>query len=126
MSNSIYNTMNRMPKLFLVIISVLVATQVSGQDLMIHKEFLDAVEKGTRTLDGVPGEKYWVNHSDYKLDAKVSFVNDTVSRIFPIHRSRALLTSPTVSLLSFSNAERSLFTALAEIEFSDEIASSTS
>ena len=29
-------------------------------------------------MDGKPGPEYWINHSDYKLDAEGIFENDTV------------------------------------------------
>ncbi|MEA1887434.1 MAG: M1 family metallopeptidase [Bacteroidota bacterium] len=49
-----------------------------AQDLPVHLEFQKAIENKTRTMDGMPGPEYWINHSDYKLDAEVIFENDTV------------------------------------------------
>ena len=51
---------------------------IVAQDLPVHLEFQRAIENNTRTMDGKPGSEYWINHSDYKLDAEVTFENDTV------------------------------------------------
>ncbi len=42
-----------------------------AQKIYVPREFQKAIENKTRTLDGVPGENYWVNHSDYKIEAEV-------------------------------------------------------
>jgi len=42
-------------------------------------EMRNAVENKTRTLDGVPGENYWQNHSDYFINANVDTENSTLS-----------------------------------------------
>ncbi len=47
----------------------------------IPVEIKNAVQAGTRTLKGVPGENYWQNHSDYFIDA---FLN-TDTRILTGH-----------------------------------------
>lgn len=39
--------------------------------LYIPRNILDAYEKGTRSFDGNPGPKYWINHSDYKIKAEI-------------------------------------------------------
>ena len=51
---------------------------ITAQDLPVQLEFKRAVEKNTRTMDGIPGPDYWINHSDYRLDVDVIFENDTV------------------------------------------------
>lgn len=51
---------------------------IAAQDLPVQLEFKKAVESKTRTFNGVPGPDYWINHSDYKLDADLSIENDTV------------------------------------------------
>jgi hypothetical protein len=51
--------------------------KTSAQELFIPREFRAAIEKGTRTIDGKPGEKYWTNTADYKMDVKLEFKNDT-------------------------------------------------
>ncbi len=37
----------------------------------IPETFKAAVEKGTRTESGLPGENYWVNHANYKINVEV-------------------------------------------------------
>ncbi len=39
--------------------------------LFVPRNVLKAYEKGTRSFDGKPGEKYWVNSSDYKIKAEI-------------------------------------------------------
>jgi len=63
-------------KLFTALL-FLVSVSSNGQELKLSKEMKDAIENGTRTLNGVPGEKYWINSSDYSLDVNVVFEGDT-------------------------------------------------
>ncbi|MBS0010230.1 MAG: M1 family metallopeptidase [Bacteroidales bacterium] len=66
---------------FLLLASLIIIIPMpfsSAQDIPIQKEFQEAVEKGTRTMKGHPGSAYWINHSDYMLQAEVVFENDTV------------------------------------------------
>ena len=37
----------------------------------IPESFKTAVENGTRTMSGLPGENYWVNQAEYKIDVEV-------------------------------------------------------
>ncbi len=46
--------------------------------LYMPREFLQAVENGTRTLTGQPGPKYWQNRATYRMEARV---NPTERRI---------------------------------------------
>jgi hypothetical protein len=50
------------------IYTVLVFTSVKAQQFFPYA-FLKAVEKGTRTYEGVPGANYFQNHSDYLINA---------------------------------------------------------
>lgn len=61
-----------------ILIISAVTINISAQEIPVFKEFIKAVDKGTRTTKGVPGHNYWVNHSDYSIDAELSFINDTV------------------------------------------------
>jgi len=83
-SSSIYtkqftnNTMKKITCSVLLIILLIAPTvKIVSQDLTMSREFLTAIDKGTRTKNGVPGENYWTNSADYKMDVEVSFVNDT-------------------------------------------------
>lgn len=50
----------------------LISFQIFSQtNYYIPRNVLKAYEKGTRSFDGKPGEKYWQNSSDYKIKAKI-------------------------------------------------------
>jgi len=49
-----------------------------AQQLEVPSEFKNAIEEGTRTVNGLPGKNYWINHSDYDLAVNVRFLNDTI------------------------------------------------
>lgn len=51
---------------------------IFAQGIFIPNEIKKAVEKQTRTLEGIPGEKYWTNHADYKIEAEINFSNSTI------------------------------------------------
>ncbi len=48
-----------------------VATLAQKSSLYIPRNIIKAYEKGTRSYDGKPGANYWVNHTDYKIQAEV-------------------------------------------------------
>ncbi|WP_134090685.1 M1 family metallopeptidase [Olivibacter sp. XZL3] len=59
-------------KIFLLVYLLIGTAHGFAQgSLPLDSAFLKAVEKGTRTMNGVPGAKYWQNAADYKL--KVQF-----------------------------------------------------
>lgn len=60
----------------LIILSAAVSAQKSS--LYIPKNIIKAYEKETRSYDGRPGKKYWVNHTDYKIQAEVFPLEHTV------------------------------------------------
>jgi len=43
---------------------------VQHSNLYMPKEIKQAYEKGTRSWDGMPGSNYWINESDYEIDAE--------------------------------------------------------
>lgn len=49
-----------------------------AQHVTKSPEFLKAIENRTRTVNGLPGKNYWINHSDYDLAVNVKFINDTI------------------------------------------------
>ena len=53
------------------VIVVLLVLNINGilAQSLIPRELLRAVERKTRTLKGVPGERYFQNHADYTIDA---------------------------------------------------------
>ncbi len=56
--------------LFLILSAFLPFLALSQQaELPVSIEFRKAIDKGTRTLDGHPGIKYWTNSSDYNIIA---------------------------------------------------------
>ena len=58
-------------RLFVLILFGLIGTITAQSSLFIPRNILDAYEKGTRSFDGKPGPKYWVNHSDYTIKAEI-------------------------------------------------------
>ena len=52
--------------------TVLHAQQIQ---LPVARNIQEAVDKGTRTMNGKPGEKYWQNRASY--DLKINFNPDT-------------------------------------------------
>jgi len=59
--------------LFTIICFVLfsIVSIIAQSDLFIPRNFLKAVDNGTRTLNGIPGEKYWQNSSDYFIKIQI-------------------------------------------------------
>ena len=43
----------------------------SQNSLFVPLNYLNAVDKGTRSLNGMPGESYWQNSSDYYIKVKI-------------------------------------------------------
>ncbi|MCO6496503.1 MAG: M1 family metallopeptidase [Chitinophagaceae bacterium] len=60
-----------MKKLCFFAVAFITALSLDAQSLFTNTNFLQAVEKGTRTEDGKPGKNYWQNRADYKI--QVSF-----------------------------------------------------
>jgi len=44
----------------------------------VPNAYLQAVENGTRSLDGKPGEEYWQNYSSYNISAEINPENHTL------------------------------------------------
>ncbi len=62
-----------MTKKFLFYLLVISFTGIFAQSkIFIPREFQKAIKKGTRTTEGVPGKNYWLNISDYKINAEVN------------------------------------------------------
>ncbi|MBP2834125.1 M1 family metallopeptidase [Aquimarina sp. U1-2] len=56
----------------LFIVAFIMYTSYSQSDLYIFKEIQKAYHEETRSKDGMPGEKYWQNTVDYKIDVSVT------------------------------------------------------
>lgn len=57
---------------FILLMMVFVQPAIAQNDLYyIPETFKTACEKGTRTMSGLPGKNYWVNHAEYKIDVEV-------------------------------------------------------
>ena len=72
--------MKKMFSLSTKILLVLLVAEVSfaqKANIYIPKDLVKAYEKGTRSYDGKPGPNYWINHTDYKIQAEV-FPKDRV------------------------------------------------
>jgi hypothetical protein len=63
--------------LSILFISGLTEAQQTG--LFEFREFQKAVNNQTRSLNGEPGAKYWLNSSDYKLEASLDASKNTLS-----------------------------------------------
>jgi hypothetical protein len=57
------------------------AIAASAQTLSIPANIQQAYDKGTRSVDGRPGKKYWQNHGRYHISVTVSPPNNTVKGI---------------------------------------------
>ncbi|MGH2642433.1 MAG: M1 family peptidase, partial [Chitinophagaceae bacterium] len=57
--------------IMLLTISVSCFLQVQAQSLYMPRNVESAFEKGTRSMDGMPGPHYWQNRSNYNIDLTV-------------------------------------------------------
>ena len=71
--------MNRFKLSLLFILLIPVYTEAQQTGLFEFREFQEAVNKQTRTRTGDPGEKYWLNSSDYKLEASVDALKNLLT-----------------------------------------------
>ncbi|MEH6308063.1 M1 family metallopeptidase [Olivibacter sp. CPCC 100613] len=62
--------MNSSKILFLVYFFCGITECLAQDALPADSSFTNAIKKGTRTLNGMPGSKYWQNAADYKLKIK--------------------------------------------------------
>ena len=59
----------------LIVLILLVLPDLKGQKIFECLDYQKAVKNGTRSRDGNPGQRYWQNHADYKLDVQIDTVN---------------------------------------------------
>ncbi|MCD2424700.1 M1 family metallopeptidase [Niabella pedocola] len=69
--------MNKVP--FLIAAFVLQYTAVVAQGLYMPRNIQHAVEKGTRTTNGLPGTHYWQNRGVYVINATVNTAEKSVA-----------------------------------------------
>jgi hypothetical protein len=63
-----------MKKAFLLILVAIIFAGNSfaqNANIYIPRDVVKAYDNGTRSYDGKPGPKYWINHTDYKIQAEV-------------------------------------------------------
>lgn len=60
-----------MKKLVVIFITVYLSLFAQNKSLYIPLDIQNAIKKGTRTETGEPGENYWQNSSDYKINAEI-------------------------------------------------------
>ena len=65
------NLLTHTSKIFFTIILLSAIVHAQSSSIYIPRNIVKAYEKGTRSYDGKPGPKYWINHSDYKIQAEV-------------------------------------------------------
>ena len=66
--------MKRIKFLIILILAFFVFGQIKGQNkpnLYTFLEVQKAIKKGTRTFDGKPGNSYWQNRADYKINVEL-------------------------------------------------------
>lgn len=72
----------RKPALLKLLLAFLFLAQSGfAQDLYMPRNIKDAYAKGTRSMDGLPGKKYWQNHGKYTMDITVNTTTKIVSGI---------------------------------------------
>lgn len=57
--------------LFTILFFIPLTYTTAQSELFIPRNFSKAVDSGTRTLNGMPGENYWQNSADYIIKAKI-------------------------------------------------------
>ncbi|MEA1898984.1 MAG: hypothetical protein U9N53_15100, partial [Bacteroidota bacterium] len=62
----------------LCLVTVFTFISYGQNELFIPVEFQSAIEKGTRSLDGQPGNNYWQNKAKYNIRVKVDPENKSV------------------------------------------------
>jgi hypothetical protein len=67
-----------MKKIFYAVASILAAiilfapvSYAQNSSIYVPRNIIKEYEKGTRSYDGKPGAKYWINHADYKIKAEL-------------------------------------------------------
>ena len=57
-------------KRLLIFLAFITSIQLAfAQNLYVPLEYQKALQNGTRSLTGAPGKNYWINHSDYTIEA---------------------------------------------------------
>lgn len=54
-----------------ILIFIIAPIFAQNQQLYFPNSYQKAIDQGTRTKTGIPGENYWVNHADYTIDVDV-------------------------------------------------------
>lgn len=62
---------NQLLQAVILVIFLFSSTLFAQSTLNIPRNIYKAYEKGTRSLDGMPGPNYWINRSDYKINAEL-------------------------------------------------------
>ncbi len=62
-----------MKKVIIIVSAIILFNSIEGQntDLYVPLNIQLAVENGTRTNNGLPGENYWQNKSEYKINVEI-------------------------------------------------------
>src|SRR6478752_6506297 len=63
----------------LLLVLLFVAQSSFAQELYMPRNIKEAYAKGTRSMDGLPGKKYWQNHGKYNMDITVNATTKIVS-----------------------------------------------
>ncbi|WP_281228612.1 M1 family metallopeptidase [Flavobacterium aquiphilum] len=71
--------MRKSSLLKLVLVFLFFQQNIFAQELYMPRNIKEAYEKGTRSMDGLPGKKYWQNHGKYDMDISVNPATKMVS-----------------------------------------------
>lgn len=64
---------------FLIHFLFVLLSNAQEPGLFEFTEFRQAVDKGTRTREGIPGDRYWQNTSDYRIEATLDTAGNTLA-----------------------------------------------
>jgi hypothetical protein len=67
-----------MVRLFVLLFSFL-SLSLPGQDLFMPRNLAKAYKAGTRDASGAPGAKYWQNHAEYRIVAKLDLIKSRIT-----------------------------------------------
>ncbi len=80
----------------------LVGNNLLAQDLYMPRNIKEAYEKGTRSMDGKPGQKYWQNYGRYNINITVNPPSKTIrgkETITYINNSTQPINRPVIKLI---------------------------
>jgi hypothetical protein len=68
----------------LMVLSQMLHSSTDAQTIPVPRNILQAIQKGTRSVDGKPGKNYWQNRADYSLHTNFNPVTRLVAGVVDI------------------------------------------